>query len=696
MGTDREFVVTAGHPFPMGATLHGNGCNFAVHCPNADAVELCFFHPDTEEETGRVLLQAKTDTVWHGFVEGIKQGQLYGYRTHGKSLPEMGLTFNPQKLLIDPYAKRLNRALVWNARQYEGDSQFMIPKAVVIEQADTMTWARSPVDGSRLNTPRKDTILYETHVKGLTALHPDVEPAFRGKFLGVCSPPVVKHLEKLGVTAIQLLPVMAFMPEPFITDKGLTNYWGYNPINFFSPDPRYAIDDPVAEFRQMVESLHAAGIEVILDVVFNHSAEAGFDGPVLSFKGFDNTSFYLFERNEYGVVDYSRYINNSGCGNSINTANPYVMKMVMDALRYWVVEMGVDGFRFDLAASLGRDPYEFASTAAFFRTVRQDPILQHCKLIAEPWDIGHGGYRLGQFPSNWHECNDKYRDTVRGFWRGDKGLTGDFATRLLGSRDIFAKGSRSIHSSVNNVTYHDGFTLHDLVSYEKRHNEANLEHNRDGHSHNLSANYGEEGPTSVPGINVLREKQKRNMFLTLMLSQGIPHVLGGDELSRTQLGNNNAYCQDNEISWFDWDLNEQQQDFLEFCCKAINLRKSIRLLQGLSLRDDHYELGHNVESVHWYRPDGARKGEEDWQDPDNQAFAVEIKGCEQSMDEHILLVFNAFDQDVRFQMPVIGNDCWQLLIDTRYAKVRLQPKVKTNRFFLQAYRSISVFKRVTG
>ncbi|MCC2615425.1 glycogen debranching protein GlgX [Aestuariibacter halophilus] len=674
----------------MGATLTATGCNFAVHCPDADDVVLDIFHADTEEHLHRVSLIAKTGKIWHAHVEGIQAGQLYGYRTFGKQLAEMGLIFDPEKLLIDPYAKCLNRPQVWSRRQYQGDSQFMMAKARIL-----------PVEPAFFQHPKPeielaDTVLYEAHVKGLTALHPDIPEPLRGKYLGVCHASVIAHLASLGITSIQLMPVMAFMPEPYITEKGLTNYWGYNPVNFFSPDPRYAIDDPVAEFRQMVDVLHGAGLEVILDVVFNHTAEGGRDGPMLSFKGFDNTSFYLFERSEYGVVNFHNYLNNSGCGNSVNTAAPYVLKLVMDALRYWVTDMGVDGFRFDLAASLGRDPYEFSNMAGFFRTLRQDPVLQRVKLIAEPWDIGHGGYRLGQFPSNWVECNDKYRDTVRGFWRGDKGLVGDFATRLLGSRDIFPKGNRSIHSSVNNVTYHDGFTLQDLVSYRERHNEANLEQNRDGHSHNVSDNYGEEGPTQHHGTLVLREKQKRNLFVTLMLSQGIPHVLGGDELSRSQQGNNNAYCQDNEISWLNWTLNERQSDFLTFCQQVIGLRRASKLLHHMSLADDCYTHDCNVAHIRWYRPDGATKGREDWQDPDNQAFAVEILGTADAADEHWFIIFNAFDQDVRFHLPQDTPDGWELYLDTRYAKVSLQPSIKVSEVFLQAYRSVSVFRRVTG
>lgn len=688
--TTSDLVVTHGRPHPLGATLTKTGCNFAVHSPNADAVLLCLFHTETEEQQQSISLEHKTGKIWHIHIEGICAGQLYGYRTSGKHIPEMGLLFNAKKLLIDPYAKRINRPTVWDRKQYKGDSQFMVPKSVVVENA--LTNLVSAAD--KPNIARSQTVVYEAHVKGLTQLHPDVPEQHKGKFLGVSHPKVIEHLQQLGITSIQLMPVMAFMPEPYISEKGLTNYWGYNPINYFSPDPRYAVSDPISEFKSMVKALHDVNIEVLLDVVFNHTAEGSLDGPILSFKGFDNTSFYLFERNDYGVIDYHKYVNNSGCGNSVNTAYPYVMKMVMDSLRYWVAEMGVDGFRFDLAASLGRDPYEFSALAGFFRTLRQDPVLIETKLIAEPWDIGHGGYRLGQFPSNWHECNDKFRDNVRGFWRGDKGLTGEFATRLLGSRDLFPKGSRSIHTSVNNVTYHDGFTLHDMVSYQERHNQANLEHNRDGHGHNLSANYGHEGPTKSHKINTLREKQKRNLFATLLLSQGIPHILAGDELSRTQKGNNNAYCQDNEISWLNWSLTEQRQDFLTFCQRVVQLRTESALFSQLSLKDDNYTNGHNVEKIRWYRPDGLHKGEEDWHDPENQAFAVEYQGVESELGEHWVIIFNALDNDIRFHLPPLKKGAWALKLDTRYSKVSHLPKIKTTTVFLQAYRSISVFKKV--
>ncbi|MFT5312538.1 MAG: isoamylase [Paraglaciecola sp.] len=687
---ETDYQVSSGTPQPMGATLSARGCNFAVHCPNGDGVQLCLFHPDTEEQIAIIAMVAKTGKIWHCFVENLRAGQLYAYRTSGDNQNHKGLHFNPQKLLIDPYTKALNRPLVWNARQYEDDSQFMISKSVVVP-------LQPENDTLKPHTPLNQSVIYEAHVKGLTQLHPDVPEAYRGKFLGVCQPVVIEHLKSLGISAVQLMPVAAFMPEPFITEKGLTNYWGYNPINFFSPDPRYVVKDGIREFKMMVDALHEAGIEVILDVVYNHTAESGFDGPTLSFKGFDNASFYLFERNENGAIDYHKYMNNSGCGNTVNTAFPYVLQMVMDALRYWVGEMGVDGFRFDLAAGLGRDPYEFSTVSGFFRTLRQDPLLSNIKLIAEPWDIGHDGYRLGQFPSNWLECNDKYRDTVRAFWRGDKGITSDFATRLLGSRDVFPKEQRSILSSVNNITYHDGFTLQDLVSYGERHNEANSEQNRDGHGHNLSANNGQEGETKNLKILALRERQKRNLFTTLMLSQGIPHMLGGDELSRSQHGNNNAYCQDNEINWLDWNLNQSKQDFLAFCAYTIGLRKSSELLNYLCLKDDSYSLYHNVDKANWYRPDGEAKLEDDWHDQNNQAFAVELKAlasASYSLDEHWLLVFNASDHDVRFNLPQLSlSDAWQVSLDTRYSRLAEQPDVQLNTVYVQAYKSIAVLKR---
>lgn len=681
----QEWSVTGGTSYPSGPFLCNGGCNFALHAPDATSVELCLFD-DNEVIIGNIDLPQKTGKVWHGHVQGIKAGQLYGYRVYGPFQPEIGLRFDSNKLLIDPYAKRINRAIVWDNKRFLKDNQNMMPKCVV-------TAPGSIYEHTKPDLPLEDVILYEAHVKGVTQRFHEVPRSIRGTYLGLCSAPVLKHLKSLGITAVQLLPVMTSMPEPFISEKGLTNYWGYNTINYFAPDAKYAVEDPVAEFKTMVKTFHEVGIEVILDVVYNHTAEAGGDGPTLSFRGIDNSSFYLFEMNEHGAVDFHHYSNNSGCGNSVDVSHPYVMRLVMDSLRYWVQEMGVDGFRFDLAASLGRDPHEFSANSGFFRALRQDPILQKAKLIAEPWDIGHGGYRVGQFPSNWQECNDKYRDNVRAFWRGDKGLTSEFATRLLGSRDVYRKGHRSIHSSVNFICYHDGFTLHDMVTFKERHNEDNGEQNRDGHGHNVSDNYGVEGETRKPSVIELRERQKRNLFATLLLSQGIPHLLGGDELSRTQKGNNNAYCQDNQISWFNWKLSERKQDFLVFCQYMINLRKNSVLLKNLNLEDDSYYKHHNVAHVGWYRPDGRRKVEDDWHDNDNQAFAVELNG-ESPVKEHWLLLFNASDHMVRFSLPELDDgQTWRLKLDTRYQKLKEQPAISVIGEFLQADKCVSVFRK---
>jgi glycogen operon protein len=682
------YRITDGHSLALGATLTEQGCNFAVHCPNAEQVYLCLFEEHTERQVACIPLQAKTGKVWHGFVQGVQAGQRYGYRTQGAYNPEMGLLFDYEKLLIDPYAKAISREMTWDEGCYASDSQNMVPKSMVV-QADQSTPAACEEDFAI-----DELIIYETHVKGLTEQHPNVPPSQRGKYLGVSHPALIAHYKKLGVTAIQLMPVFAYMPEPFICEKGLTNYWGYNPINFFSPEPRYANDNSIDEFKGMVNALHQAGLKVILDVVYNHTAESGADGPVLSFKGMDNRGCYLFSPNEMGGIDFTQYENNSGCGNSLHTANPFMFTLIMDSLRYWVKEMGVDGFRFDLAASLGREPYEFSPTAGILRAIRQDPSLKNCILIAEPWDIGHGGYRLGQFPSHWLEVNDRYRDHVRGFWRGDKGMTGDFATRLLGSRDIFSKSQRALHSSVNHITYHDGFTLEDLVSYNERHNDDNLEQNRDGHQHNLSNNNGVEGPSNNAQITQLRQRQKRNLMMTLMLSQGVPHLLGGDEIGRTQKGNNNAYCQDNPISWYDWQLNNEQLAFFEFCCFIIRLRQSSSILKYAMLKDDEYTLGQNVEKIVWYRPDGCRKVIDDWHDPDNQAFAVELVGVKNTQ-EHWLILMNASEHDVLFTLPTSQtSQQWKCVVDTDDPNSHCVPKGRFSGAYQLQQQSVCLFSAV--
>lgn len=677
-------AVNTGVPYPLGATVSENGCNFAVYSPDARAVLLCLYNNDTEEPVSEVLLPGKSGDIWHGFVPEISHGQLYGYRV---DRGDGQLHSAPaDKLLIDPYARKLSRPMHWNARQYANDSHFMVAKSVVVDESryERPTPVRPAV------APHK-RVIYETHVKGLTKLHPEVPKPEQGKYLGACHPEVLKHLVELGVTTVQFMPLASFMPEPYITEKGLTNYWGYNPVNFFAPEPRYGIRDALAEIRQMVDCYHRAGLEIVVDVVFNHTAEGGKGGPILSFKGFSPYQSYLLEQSADGELVYS---NHSGCGNTIHTAHTMMTTLIMDALRYWVEVIGVDGFRFDLAVCLGRDPQQYRKNAGLLRAISQDPVLKDVILIAEPWDIGPGGYQVGNFPAQWLEVNDQYRDTVRAFWRGDEGLTADFATRLMGSRDIFHKGRRHINTSVNHVTYHDGFTLHDLVSYSERHNQANGEDNRDGHGHNLSANYGHEGDTKDTNILSLRERQKRNMFATLLFSQGTPHVLGGDELSKTQKGNNNAYCQDNALNWYDWGLNKRKQDFLTFCQHVIRLRQNSELLSRMNLQDDHYFDSYNVSTINWYKPDGTDKASEDWQAAHNKAFGVEIRGCHDTAQdhEHWFLCVNASDNDVRFNLPSLSaRGGWTLHLDTRYCSVSEQPAICIQRVFLQAGRSMALF-----
>lgn len=676
--------VSLGEPYPLGATLTREGCNFAVYAPDAKAVVLCLFNVHTEEALAEFPLPEKTGDIWHGHLSEIEAGQYYGYRVERG---EGGLhTVPTDKLLIDPYARKISRPITWDARQYRHDSQFMIPKSIVVDESQYAKPA-----GPAPKIPKHKRIVYEAHLKGLTMLHPDVPASHRGKFLGAAHPSVLAHLKHLGITTVQFMPLCSFMPEPFITEKGLTNYWGYNPVNFFAPEPRYGISDALVELQEMVAAYHQAGLEVIVDVVFNHTAEAGKGGPILSYKGFCPFQAYLFEQTKTGELVYS---NHSGCGNTINTSSPFMMGLILDAMRHWVTVIGVDGFRFDLAVSLGREPQEYNKKSGLLRAIDSDPILKHKVLLAEPWDIGPGGYQVGNFPAAWLEVNDKYRDTVRAFWRGDEGVTADFATRMMGSRDIFHKGHRHISTSVNNITYHDGFTLHDIVTYSERHNIDNLENNRDGHGHNLSANYGVEGETHDEEILALRERQKRNLFATLILSQGTPHILGGDELSRTQKGNNNAYCQDNPISWFHWDLNKRKQDFLTFCQYVIRLRQGSLLLSELKLSDDPYTLSRNVHEINWYKPDGSDKASEDWNARHNKAFGVEIKGSSlaNQKPEHWFLCVNASDSDLRFHLPTVApRGGWTMHLDTRYSSLGEQPSICIQKVFLQASRSLALF-----
>lgn len=652
-----SFSLTSGREAPLGASLDEGGCNFALWAPDATAAWLCLFD-EHEQEIQRFCLTERRGHVWYGYVCGIRAGQHYGWRLEGENDPALGLLFDVDKLLLDPYSRQLSRPLLWDGALYAGDSERMMSKSVVT--ADSFDWQGV----SKPGYSDCQTILYETHVKGFTRLHPEVPELYRGKYLGLCQPVIIDYLKQLGITTLQLMPIASFMSEPRLVDMGLVNYWGYNPICFMAPDPRYAVSDAVTEFKTMVRELHRAGIEVILDVVFNHTAEAGAGGPLLSFKGIDNRSYYAFENGGHGP-DYQRYLNVAGCGNTVNVDHPIVLRLVMDSLRYWLTEMQVDGFRFDLAVTLAREGNEFDPCGGFFKAIMQDPVISRARLVAEPWDIGPFGYRLGQFPSQWHETNDRFRDTVRSYWRGDTGRMADFATRLLGSRDVFPKSHRSIHSSVNFLCYHDGFTLEDLVSYNQRHNQPNGEENRDGHGHNLSANYGVEGPTADLRISSMRQQQKRNLLATLFLAQGMPHMLAGDEIGRTQMGNNNAYCQDNQISWLSWELREEDERLLAFVRKLIRLRRDSEVFSGLKLVDDHYFGKQNaVHQVVWYHPDGHVLSDGDWNSPVSQVFVMDI-GDLKGSGERWLVMFNASGYDIHFRLPPAATGMeWEEVIDT--------------------------------
>ncbi|SNY42691.1 glycogen operon protein [Arsukibacterium tuosuense] len=693
MANNASFLTTAhGDSYPLGPSKVADSCwNFAVFAPDATGLTLCLYQPDTEEELAELAFTARTGSVWHLKVSDISDGTLYALKADGLSNGSAGLRFDKQRVLIDPYARKLNRAQVWQSEQYQQKSHLALAKGVLDPAA--VNWPPAAFDWQKSTKPkiaREKTVIYEAHVKGLTMLHPDVPEALRGTYLGLCHASIINHLKQLGITTVQLLPVAAFMAEPRLTDLGLTNYWGYNPVNFFAPDPRYQLDDAVAEFKQMVRTLHQHGIEVILDVVFNHSAEAGDDGPVLSFRGLADRHYYLFHSHA-DMVDYQNYCNFTGCGNTLNIANPATQKLVMDALRYWVTEMQVDGFRFDLAVTLGREHKRFNPYASFFQIIAQDPVLSQAKLIAEPWDVGPFGYHLGQFPANWSELNDKCRDTFRAFWRGDKGVLADFATRLLGSRDIFQKHHKPASCSVNFLTYHDGFTLEDLVSHKDKHNWQNGEQNRDGHSHNLSCNHGVEGPSSDPVILARRYQHKRNLAATLLLSQGMIHWLGGDELSHTQGGNNNAYCQDNPVSWLNWQLNGQQQKFLEFVRQLLKLRKQFSCLQQISLQDDHYQLHGDKHQVCWFLADGTEKQQHDWHDPERAICIFRITNRQSG--KALLFVLNGAEQSVALTLPAAREGTgWHRLFDTAHNDGLVADNSVVQTEYLQAAHSISVWQ----
>jgi isoamylase len=682
-------VVWPGHPYPLGATWDGQGVNFALFSENADRVELCLFDPSGKEEIERIELRERTDRIWHCYLPYCRLGQLYGYRVHGPHDPENGHRFNPNKLLLDPYAKATVGALDWNHPHFgytigaeeedlaydERDNAAGMPKCRVVDTAFTWGEDRPP------RTPWDETVIYELHVKGFTKRHPNIPEELRGTYAGLASAPAIEHLKRLGVTAVELMPVHSFVDDRHLVDKGLKNYWGYNSIGFFAPDMRYSATGSVSEFKTMVKRLHSAGLEVILDVVYNHTAEGNHLGPTLSFRGIDNAAYYRL------VPDDPRhYMDFTGTGNTLNMMHPRVLQLIMDSLRYWILEMHVDGFRFDLASALARQLYEVDQLSSFFTIIHQDPVISQAKLIAEPWDVGEGGYQVGNFPIGWAEWNGKYRDVVRAYWKGEGGLVDELAYRLTGSSDLYEHGGRRPYASINFVTAHDGFTLRDLVSYDEKHNEANGEDNGDGENHNLSHNYGVEGPTDDLEIRRIRARQRRNIMATLLLSQGVPMILSGDEMGRTQEGNNNAYCQDNEISWLDWELSILDRNFLAFVRRMIRLRKEHpvfrrrRFFQGRELR------GAGAKDIIWLTPAGCEMTDEEWNSSFARSLGLQMSGLLEGEydaqgrpeeDDDILLLLNADQDEIIFELPPFPEEArWEVFMDTAYSA-----GLKTDGFF---------------
>jgi isoamylase len=668
--------IREGLPYPLGATWDGGGSNFALFSEHATKVEICLFDARGQREKARIELPEYTDQIFHGYLPDVAPGTYYGYRVHGPYEPEAGQRFNPHKLLLDPYARAHTGRLKWNPALFgyqvetgddltfdERDSAPFMPKCVIVDP--NFDWKGEP---ARKAVPWDHTIIYEIHVKGFTKRHAEVEERLRGTYAGLGTKPIVEYIRSLGVTSVELLPVHTFANDTHLVELGLTNYWGYNTIGFFAPDPRYAADvaNSLREFKEMVARFHDAGLEVILDVVYNHTAEGNERGPTLSFKGLDNSSYYRL------LPDQKRYyINDAGTGNTVNLSHPRVIQMVADSLRYWVQEMHIDGFRFDLGTILAREPNGFDNRSGFLKTCSQDPVLRTVKLIAEPWDCGPGGYQVGAFPPGWGEWNDKFRDTVRDFWRGEAPASA-LAPRLCASADLFNHQGRRPWASINFVTAHDGFTLNDLVSYNEKHNEANLEDNRDGSSNNRSWNCGAEGPTEDAAINALREREMRNFLGTLLLAQGTPMMLGGDELGRTQRGNNNAYCQDGEISWLDWSLRGKPPGLVAFVQRLTQLRhryailRRNRFLTGAEIDD----LG--IKDLTWINANGQEMQAESWSDANMRSFGMLMDGRAQETgirqrghDATLLLVLNAHHDLVRFTLPeCVGGDSWSLLIDT--------------------------------
>lgn len=673
--------IENGYAGALGAHYDGEGVHFAVFSEHAEAVELCLYDATGKHEIARAFLPGRTRDIWHGFVPGLEPGAVYGYRVHGPYQPDAGHRFNPQKLLIDPYARKLVGSFIWHRSHmgYAGNADEFSDERPADTQDNAAYTLKSvvtePLQGGRisplLSRPWQQSVIYETHVKGLTRLYPGLSRKLRGTFAGMAYSEVIQYIKSLGVTAVELLPVHAQLDEYFLVEKGLSNYWGYNTINYFSPHAAYAgHEDALASFRAMVDSYHDAGLEVILDVVYNHTAEGNHLGPTLSYRGLDNASYY-----QLLPEDRRRYINDSGCGNTLNVHHPRVMQMIMDSLRFWAGEMGVDGFRFDLATVLGREPNGFSSRSVFFEIIAQDPILSRCRMIAEPWDLGPGGYQLGSFPVGFSEWNDRYRDAIRRYWRGDTGQLPELARRLHGSEDVFDVRNRGSEASVNYIACHDGFTLRDWVSYRQRHNEANGEENRDGHKENLSVNHGVEGPTLNQSIDELRWRQQRNMLATLFMSHGLVMFLAGDEFGRTKSGNNNTYCQDNRLTWLDWEGREQQGLNLTAWVRVLALLR--KLFPSLTHREMDsrvpswsYEVGESHDPVHWIAPSGLPMKMHDWQDEQRRVLGYMVSEyCKGECVCRLLVLFNSGDAAEMFTLPVLSQGQWLTVLDSAEATI---------------------------
>ncbi len=672
-----SIAVWPGQPYPLGATWDGEGVNFALFSEHAEKVELCLFDPNGRRVIHTIDVRWQTDQVWHCYLPEAHPGMLYGYRVYGPYDPASGHRFNPKKLLLDPYAKDVSGHLRWSDALFgyrldhpdkdmsidRRDSAAGMLKSRVIDPA--FTWG----DDKLLRTAWHDTVIYELHVKGFTAQHPDIPPHLRGTYAGLASAPAIDHLKRLGVTAVELMPTHTFIDDRHLLEKGLRNYWGYNSIGFFAPEARYSSSGNIKEFKTMVKRLHSEGIEVILDVVYNHTGEGNHMGPTLCFRGIDNSAYY-----RVSPQDKRFYMDFTGCGNTLNMQHPRVLQLIMDSLRYWVLEMHVDGFRFDLASALARELHAVDRLGAFFDIIHQDPVLSQVKLIAEPWDLGEGGYQVGNFPVGWTEWNGKYRDTMRAYWKGDGGLIGDLAFRMTGSSDLYEHGGRRPYASINFITCHDGFTLRDMVSYNEKHNQANGEGNRDGESHNLSWNCGEEGPTNNQHINTLRGRQQRNFLATLLLSQGVPMLTAGDEMGRSQQGNNNAYCQDSDLTWLDWDLDKENKQLLKFVQQLIQLRKQHPSFRRRYFFQGRDIVGAGVKDITWLRSTGGEMTDKEWHQSFARCLGLFLAGDamdeydergEKISDDNIILLFNSHHEDIPFVLPAEPALArWQVEIDT--------------------------------